>query len=331
MDEIIVRPTTLISGNHAHSEDYIKMDHDRKNVLINILKSSPEIYSEVKKVAQNGAEIYQLINKPNGMELVAGSSDFFRGYYKQSNGKIAEQAKFIKVKDSSLSNYANLAKGLASQALLVHIAISLEEVKKDVKKIAEMINEDRIAEITTGIDLLEQAKLIKDDPVLAKAKLSSASDKIASGLDRLFNTFECKVNELPDAKANVGFFKEMFGEATFIKAESKMAEVEKIFCYALSGINCQNECYRILNQEDAGLHALNRHIERFGNKELLDKITKNSRLLKCDDVNNPPQKKWEDFLEKKDEFKKRHIAISMDSIPIEFTLQELKEISYELS
>jgi hypothetical protein len=330
MDAIIVRPSASIDINHECVEDCVKMDSDRKNLLINILKSSPEIYSEVKKLAQNGVEIYQLINKPNNMELFVNKSGNFVGVHKKTDGQLFKHAEFIKAKNSPFANYANLVKGLASQALLIHIAITLEEVKKDVKRIADMINEDRIAELDDGISLFEQAKLIENDPELARAKLSDASDKINSGLSKLRYTFINKVNELPDAVADVGFFKELIGEPTYKKAEAKIADVEKIFTYALSGINCQNECYRILNEEDAGLNALNHHINKFGNKELLDKITKSSRLLKCDDANNPPQKKWKDFLEQKDEFEKSYIAISTDSVGIEFTLQELKEISYAL-
>jgi hypothetical protein len=306
------------------------MDYDRKNLLMIILKSSPEIYSEVKKLAQNGAEIYQLINKPNGMELCSNKSGTFIGVYRKNEGQLVKHAEFIKVKNSSLANYANLAKGLASQALLIHIAISLEEVKKEVKKIVEMIDEDRIAEITNGICLLEQAKQSKNNPELAKALLSNAIKEINSGLTKLSDTFVRKVGDLPDAERDVGFFKELIGEPTYKKAEVKMAEVERIFSYALLGINCQNECFRILNAEDAGLCALDQHIKKFGNNELLDKITKSSRLLKCDDANKPPQKKWEDFLEYKGEFEKNYLAISTDPIGIEFTLQELKEISYEL-
>ena len=120
---------------------------NREAVLseLRCLSGIPEIVSTLNQDA-----VYKIVCSPEGGKLHTDTAGNLKGvFYK--DGKIMQHAKLRAIGPSLVK----CATAVGSQILLIHIAIQLNEVKKAINILKEMMYENRLAKISSGVEQYE--------------------------------------------------------------------------------------------------------------------------------------------------------------------------------
>ncbi len=314
----IIIPQNLKAEKFSQSNDVSEEENyskTREKVLNNLkfFNGVPEIVKNL-----NPDAVYKIVLQPEGGKLFKDAAGNIQGvFYK--NGKIVEHAKFKAVGP----NLLKAATAIATQALLIHIAVQLNRVEKKIDRIIDELHNDRISEIQTGIDLYEQAISMKSIEK-RDGQLNNAIQSLTTGLNKSMRSLKIQIGEIPDAEN--GFFDNFLKKKSDIVAE-KYRPAEETFLACIAGIKTLSECYIALDEGDAGLGALSKYIKELNSNNIKD-VAKKARILPKKGQ-FLPEESWKAFAENAPQLLKAQESLiydTIDVIEIEVKPKELLEM-----
>ena len=253
---------------------------NREAVLseLRCLSSIPEIIRTL-----NPDAVYKIVCSPEGGKLYRDAAGNLKGvFYK--DGRIVQHAKLQAVGPSLVK----CATAVGSQILLVHVAMQLNDVKKEISKITNILDEDRLAEISSGAEQYEQATLIRD-PEWQSRQIQNSIQTLNNGIERTFRTLKRQIDEALRTKSDLweSFWNSVressplhSGEEEILeslgidiyeirKAESesrtkakRLKPAEESFQACLIGIEILAECYAVINEPEAAISTLIKNLAK---------------------------------------------------------------------
>jgi len=307
-----------LEKNHAdfHMEQF---KQGRRSLLseLRCLTGLPEIVRSL-----NPETLYKVVI-PKGQLLQQGKDGLFRGVIYSDQG-ITQHVKFTEVRPSLL----HAATAIGSQVLLISIAMQLNRIENKVEKLSIEMHEDRIAEISAGIEQFEKAMLIEDNS-LQREFISNAVQTLHTGIEKTIRDLRRRIAEAPDPKSSIWDYVPHWEDKTE-KAAKIMGLAEESFHALLHGIKTLAECYAVLGEMKAASEIISKYLDKIQNCNIKAAAEK-ARLI---EFSGPvaPQKPWETFIEVYLAAKKQLEQISSvlklekgrSTIEIEFMPLELK-------
>jgi len=284
------------------------------------LSGIPEIVSSL-----NQDTLYKLVLTPDGGKLFKDTAGNIKGVFYKEGGGILEHAKFQTISPSLIK----AASAVGSQILLISIAMQLNRIEKGMSRIFNELHNDRISEISSGVNQFKQAMMVQDKERQSRI-IENAIQTLNTGIEKTVRSLKEQIKEAPNTKR--GFFD------NWTKDESKAAEkefacAEESFKECLLGIKTLSECYAAINEPNAASATLIANLSNLkasGIEIAADK----ARLLPAKG-NNFPEAPWVSFLENESLFIKQMDECQslstngFKSIEIEFKPRELMGLKHE--
>ena len=251
MSKIVIPYTPPDLGPNSDFQTKI-FRKNRETVLseLRCLSGIPEIVNTL-----NQDTVYKIVCSPEGGKLYTDTAGNLKGvFYK--DGKIVQHAKLRAVGPSIIK----CATAVGSQILLIHIAIQLYEVKKAINILKEMMYENRLAKISSGVEQYEQAMRVQDSEFQLML-IANAIQTLNNGLEVTTQSLKRQIAEMPEPKYSVwdnwGFTKERTKQA-----EEKFRIVEESFQACIIGIQTLAECFATQNEPGAAAYTLAKHLSK---------------------------------------------------------------------
>jgi len=321
MSEIIVpysSPFTELDKANLNfqNEQFLK---NRKSVLdeLKYFSGIPEIVRNL-----NSDTLYKFVAIPEEGKLYKDAAGNLKGVFYKKDGGILEHAKLKAVRP----NLVKAATTVGSQILLVSIALQLNRVEKSINRIFKEFNNDRIAEVKSGVTQFEQAMLTEDINTRS-ILIAQAIQSLNTGLEKTIKALESQIRQAPEPKNS--FWDNWFTSKSK-DAEEKMKDAEELFFVSLLGTKTLAECYAALNEPIAAESALKRFMSKINDADI-ETAFKKARLIEAKG-HNFPEVPWKTFINFKPEIEK-NIELcksckpsDIKSVTVEFKPLELLEM-----
>ncbi len=211
---------------------------NREDVLseLRCLSGIPEIVRTL-----NPDAVYKIVFSPEGGRLPRDPAGNLKGvFYK--DGKIIQHAKLRAVGPSLVK----CATAVGSQILLIHIAMQLNFIEKEIHKIIEGQHDDRISEIYSGRSQYKQAMLVQDHERQSRL-IENAIQTLNTGIEKTSRSLKRQIAEMPDPEPRFGDDWPLTKKRTE-KAMEQMIPVEESFLACIIGIQTLAECFAAINE-----------------------------------------------------------------------------------
>lgn len=165
-DSLVIQPSGEIISHTASQSDMITFDEEKRQKLIQILRQIPAFVDAVKKlsseektyVAEFGRAVQERMNDGSVRLDDKGNGLFGVLIRDVKTGKVAEQVRLKEVTPDLL----NSLNQLATQQTLANIVHRLEVIDEKINHVLQGQFNDRLSEVTSGIDMYEQAVFLPD-------------------------------------------------------------------------------------------------------------------------------------------------------------------------
>lgn len=288
--------------------------------LINSLRHIGGIINVAKSLKSD--EIYKFVLSPENATLYKDTEGNLKGvFYK--DGKIVEHAKLKAVRP----DIAKVASTIGTQILLLDIAVQLRQIEKTLTTMRKEMNNDRIAEIKSGIEQFQAAKKIINNPNIRDGMITNAIQSLNTGLAKVKQALEIQIKELPDASNG---FLDNWGKKKSVVAKEKFAIAEVSLRAYQEGMEILAEIYATINEPELAKDTLLKCIRDLRDCNIESAIPK-TRLLPYKDGGKDCEAKWINI-----EKITREIPLQLNTINdysefivIELKPRELLEINYD--
>lgn len=254
----------------------------RKQILREI-RCLPGILELVKNLEKD--TLYKIVMKPDGAKLLEDASGNIMGVFREK-GKILQHARLKRVQPSILET----ASPIASQILLVGLAMQLNRIETSIGRVIEGQQDDRMALIEAGIEQYRQAMDVRD---LGRQErlIEDAIQTLNTGLKQTLSSLKRQIENAPDPKIS---FPDNWVRNKSEVAKEKLALAEESFQMCLIGLKTLALCYEAGNERLAAVNLLKRY---FGDlKETgIATAAEKARLIQYDE-DKPPEAPWKAFL-----------------------------------
>jgi hypothetical protein len=159
-DSLIIQPSDEIISHTALQSDVIILDEEKRQKIIQILRQIPAILDSVKKLSEG--KTYQAVFTP---EVLKRINDGSARLYEKDNGLFSPLIR--NVKTGRVTDHVDLKEvtpdllsslnQLATQQTLADIVRRLEVIDEKITDVLKGQNNDRLAEVQSGIDMYGQA------------------------------------------------------------------------------------------------------------------------------------------------------------------------------
>jgi len=165
-DSLVIQPSGEIISHTASQSDMITFDEEKRQKLIQILRQIPAFVDVVKKLsseektymAEFGRAVQERMNDGSVRLDDKGNGLFGVLIRDVKTGQVAEQVRLKEVTPDLL----NSLNQLATQQTLANIVRRLEVIDEKITDVLQGQFNDRLAEVTSGIDMYEQAVFLPD-------------------------------------------------------------------------------------------------------------------------------------------------------------------------
>ena len=220
----------------------------------------------------NPDTVYKIVCSPEGGKLYRDAGGNLKGvFYK--DGKIVQHAKLRTVGPSLIK----CATAVGSQILLIHIAIQLYEVKKDLHILKEIAYENRLAKISSGVEQYEQAMRVQDAG-FQLILVANAIQTLNDGLEETAQSLKRQIAEMPEPEHSLGDNWPILTKDRTKQAEEKFRIVEESFQACIIGIQTLAECFATRNEPRAAAYTLTKHLSKLSDSGITSAAQK-ARLV----------------------------------------------------
>ena len=306
----------------VHADFHAEQFREGRRSLLSELRCVTGLVQVARAMKQD--TLYKLV-VPEGQLLQQAKDGLFRGVIFRK-GKIAQHAKFAAIPPS----LTNVATAVASQVMLVSIAMQLNRIEAMVEGLSREMHRDRIAEIFAGVAQFETAMLLRD-PANRRHAILNGVQTLHEGLGKTIAELRDRIKEAPNPDNS--------GHATFsymnpFKAGSKVEDAKKImgmaqesFQATMLGIRTLTECYAALGEGEAAASTLCVFMDKVAACDIRAASQK-ARLVEFTG-DQPPQAVWEAFLKAEPEIRDRLKVLGSRqrgkaAVEIEFTPSDLQ-------
>lgn len=320
MDKVIVPlelDKSLDKGDGVHVQTE-KFSLNREH-LIDSLKHIGGIAEVVKSLKPD--EVYKFVLTPENATLYKDAAGNLKGvFYK--DGKIVEHAKLKAVKP----DIAKVATAIGTQILLLDIAVQLRQIEKTLTTIRKEINNDRIAEIESGIRQFEMA-IHSNNLLDRQMRINNSIQNLVTGLEKVKKALKVQIAELPEAKN--GLF-DNWGKKKSLIAQEKFAIAEESLEAYIKGTKFLSEIFAINNEPINAQNMLLKCITDLKECNIESAILK-TRLLPYENGEIDSETKWKNIEKILRETPEKLKTINMEykTIEIELKPRELLEINHD--
>ena len=262
---------------------------NRESVLreLRCLSGIPEIVRTL-----NQDTVYKIVCSPEGGKLYTDTAGNLKGvFYK--DGKIIQHAKLRAIGPSIIK----CATAVGSQILLIHIAIQLYEVKKAISTVIDMMYEDRISEINSGVNQYKMAMRAQDTERQSRL-IEHAIQTLTTGIEKTSRSLKRQIKEMPEPEHGFGDNWPIFTEDKTKHAEEKFRIVEESFQACIIGIQTLAECYAAINEPQIAVEALKENIDKLSDCGIAS-AAKKARLVPFRERKGLPERPLRAFLDSK--------------------------------
>ncbi len=167
--------------------------------------------------------------------------------------------------------------------------MQLNEVKKEISKIINILDEDRLAEISSGVEQYEQAMLIRN-PEWQSRQLQNTTQTLNNGIEKTFLTLKRQIDEALNTKLGFweSFWRHSVRESSPVRSEEealfeslgidieeireaenesrakakRLKPAEESLQACLIGIETLAKCYAVINEPEAAFSTLIKNLSK---------------------------------------------------------------------
>jgi hypothetical protein len=230
---------------HAHETHFL----ESRERLLNAIRSVPGFVAAVAKMAPNG--LYQLLPGPAGAWVIRDASGATQAVWRNTDG-IAKHGRLLE----SGPNLMGTLTAIASQVLLVKIAVDIQEVIRQNSEISQSLHDDRIALVVAGAAMLDQA-LHASSPSMRQNLLCNATQSLNEGIHRCCREMNAELANAPSTND----FGDNWWKSNVKKAKERFQKAKECLHASILGSQCLAEAYALLGESQAGTHAMSSTVE----------------------------------------------------------------------
>ena len=312
--------------NRNNYEDFFLKE--RKVLLTNL-----GIYADLKKdiVKKAPETVYKLVYKPKNAKLFKDAAGNIKGVFYR-DGKILKHARFKEINLEETKNFTQAGGAISSiftQALLLKIAVEIEEVHKEISDLKKEFSMDRLSKLKSGINQFDHAILVHDE-LKRTQMITNAIQTLEEGIEINLRNLNSQINSAPDDKINF-FTNWNIKKEKSRNAKAKFQTIGETFKGLLLGMKVLAESYSYMNEPEAASKILKENIEKLDD-DLIKMASEKARLVPVEN-GIYAEETWNRFLEIKPniienitkcyEFSQKEF----ESIEIEFKPSDLKELN----
>ena len=220
----------------------------------------------------NPDTVYKIVCSPEGGKLYTDTAGNLKGVFYR-DGKIVQHAKLRAVGPSLVK----CATAVASQILLIHIAIQLHEVKKAISTVIDMMYENRLAKISSGVAQYEQAMSVQDSEFQLML-IANAIQTLNDGLEETTQSLKRQIAEMPEPEHGLSDNWPIFTKERTKQAEEKFRIVEESFQACIIGIQTLAECFATRGEPGAADSTLAKYLSKLSDSGIASAAQK-ARLV----------------------------------------------------
>lgn len=302
----------------VHADLHADLFRDGRQSLLSELRCVTGLIQIAR--AMKPEAVYRLV-VPEGRLLQQGKDGLFRGVlYRQ--GKIEKHARFAAVRPSLM----HAATVVASQVMLVSIAMQLNRIEAMVEGLSRELHRDRIATVFAGVDQFEKAVHLRE-PATRRHAFVNAVQTLHDGLRKTTAELRDRIAQAPDPDGSLtshARYMLPFMGSKVDQAKKDMALAQESFQAALLGMRTLAECYAALGEGQAASQTVRDGLDLLVACDIRT-AAKKARLVEFTG-DQPPQAVWESYLKVEPVIRERLQGFSgqPSSAAIEFTRSELQ-------
>jgi hypothetical protein len=302
---------------NVHADFHAQQFRDGRRSLLSELRCITGLVHVAR--AMKSDVVYKLV-VPEGQLLQKGKDGLFRGVLYRK-GKIQEHARFAAARPALM----NAATAVASQVMLVSIAMQLNRIEGMIEGLSREMHRDRIEEVFAGVDQFETAMLLHD-PATRRLAMMNAVQTLHEGLRKTFSELRDHLAKAPspeDTLASHARYMLPFLGSKVDDAKKHMGLAQESFQAVLLGMRTLAECYAALGEGEAASRTLNKYLDRLDRCDIQSAAQK-ARLVEFTGT-QPPQAVWESFLKAEIVLRDglKRLSGQATTAEIEFTRSEL--------
>jgi hypothetical protein len=227
---------------HAHAQD-LHFNESREK-LFTLLRSAPGFSKAVTKLVPSG--LYRLLPGPSGAWMVQDASGATQAVWRNSEG-ISQHGRVV----SAGPNIVGALTSIASQVLLVKIAIDIQTVIRQNHQISISLHNDRVAHVAAGASMLDQA-MLATTPSVRQHLLANTIQSLNEGIQRCCREMQSEIVHSPSKNQ----FGDNWWKSNVTKAEEHLHNAQESLQASLFGSRCLAESYAMLGESRAATHAM---------------------------------------------------------------------------
>jgi hypothetical protein len=315
----IVSPRAPDFGDlNARADFHAQQFQERRRSLLSELRCVPGLVHFAR--AMKPDTLYKLV-VPDGQLLQKGKDGLYGGVL-YAQGKIQKHARFAAESPALM----NAASAVASQVMLVSIAMQLKRIEAKIEGLSREMHRDRIAEVEAGVAQFETAMVIRD-PATRRPAILNAVQTLHEGLGKTIAELRERIAQAPSPEdtlvSHVRYMAPFLGSKVD-DAKKYMGLAQESFQATLHGIRILTECYAALGEGEAASRTLNQYLDRLAACDI-GAAARKARLVEFTG-SQPPQAVWDSFLKAEPVVRDRlkGLAGQAATTEIEFTLSDLQ-------
>lgn len=254
----------VLEGELIDNNFTVMIDKEETKVIPRDILGLFDIFnlgSEVKNIISPNKEYIVKIPQKLVKKIQQGKVDFLKDsltgellpiLYDFSEKEIAGQVR-LELRDSvspqQWTHFGDSVSNIINQARFAELAHKLDQIEHTVKKIQQVQDSDRFAEIQDGFELIENAKIC-DSEVNKHALLMSGINKLSLGTNKVKGALNQELKDFPKVK-NTKLSRIWF---TIKKAENRenlihsYTQIQSYFSEYLKGIKLLSEAYTYIGE-----------------------------------------------------------------------------------
>jgi hypothetical protein len=267
------RLTPLQSQTQA---EYFKIARER---LFIAWRCAPGFAEAVRNLSSNG--LYQLLPGPSGTWMIKDSSGVLQAVWRSPDGSIAEHGRVVRPSP----NVLGALRVVASQFLLLKITCDVQALTQNVQNLAVSLQNDRIATVRSGVDMLHQALSLKNASVLNPI-VANALQSLTEGIQRCCLQMHDEIRQSPSENRLIDNW---FASNTS-KATQRFRSAEEYLKAAIYGSRALAHGYAMLGEFNAGTEAMASALELILHSGIDEACRKARFVPKSGDIF--PEQQW---------------------------------------
>lgn len=251
-DATFIVPATLAIMGLEPSRLQAHRTHfqESRSLLLAGLHSAPGFTRAFAQLAPTG--LYRLLPGPAGTWMVRDkATGAIQSVWRDARG-ISQEGRLQRAGP----NLRGALAAIASQVLLVKIAVDIQTVIRQNVEISQSLHADRVTLITSGAAVLDQA-IRTCNPSTRQSLLCNAIQTLNQGIHGCCREMASEITKAPSSNS----FLDNFWKSNASRSSERFQKAEESLHASIFGSQCLAQAYALLDEPQASVHAMSSVLE----------------------------------------------------------------------